>query len=171
MRHCKSAKPLHLELVHIEKRRPLNKNVDDLPRQIGIYYVIPLPTRWSILTSHFTDKRQYDHSWLWEKIVCPHLVYFWCAKLRKHPLFLEEQLLEHVYGFPRGRVACLNGVYHVYHGADLPRARGMSRRIIERTFRIRGRVKWVEDDHERCLLADKDAVRHLLAVEDDWPAV
>jgi hypothetical protein len=142
-----------------------------LPLQIGIYYVIRLPTRWSILTWRYVGNFEYDHSLLWERIVCPHLVYFWCTTVRKHPLLLEQQLLEHAYGFPRGRVACLDGVHHVYHGADLPRARGVSRRIIERTFRIRGRIDWIEDEHERCLLADKDEVRRLLSLEEDWPAV
>ncbi len=141
-----------------------------LPQQIGIYYVVRLPKKWSIVSCRFEGELQFDHGYFWKSSVCPLLGRSWAKPRNLTPVELEQRLQEHIYGFPRGRVACSNGLYHVYHGSDLPRARGMGRCIIERTFRMRGRVKWVEDDHERSLFADKEAVRHLLALDDDWPA-
>lgn len=84
---------------------------------------------------------------------------------------LTKQLKKHPYGFPRGRVACVHGAYRVYHGSDIPNSSKIKRDFIEVMFGIKGKAKWIEDDHEHCLMADKEAVRDLLAIEEDWEAV
>jgi hypothetical protein len=84
---------------------------------------------------------------------------------------LTRELKKYPYGFPRGRVAHVQGAYRVYHGSDIPHSSKIKRNFIEVMFGIKGKAKWIEDDHEHCLLADKEAVRDILAIEEDWEAV
>ena len=46
----------------------------------------------------------------------------------------------------------------------------VSRAAIEGLFGINGLARWHEDDHEHCLREDKESVRQILALLEDWPS-
>ena len=46
----------------------------------------------------------------------------------------------------------------------------VSKDEIETAFNIKGKAKWFDDGHERCIAHDKDIVRRLLRIEEDWEA-
>ena len=138
----------------------------------GVYYVAPLRRGWQVLACRYSDiNHELDHTQFWVEHVCRRLAGEWAVKKAKSFNWLREWLKEHAYGFPRGRVVFLEGKYHVYHGSDIPNASRINRGQIEAIFGISGNCKWVKDDHEHCLEADKLAVRDALALEDDWFAV
>ena len=45
------------------------------------------------------------------------------------------------------------------------------RKAIETYFNIQGRAEWRIDDHEQCLILDKERIRELLQLQHDWNAV
>jgi hypothetical protein len=112
-----------------------------------------------------------DHTKFWDRHVARGLAGNWAVKVA-HPFYrLWKLLKEHPYGFPRGRVVDCDGKHMVFHGADIPKGLRVTRRQIESIFGIEGNAKWIKDDHEHCLMADKVAVREVLALEVDWCAV
>ena len=44
----------------------------------------------------------------------------------------------------------------------------VTRAAIEGRFGIVGLARWQEDDHEHCLREDKDRVRALLGLRENW---
>ena len=138
----------------------------------GVYYLAPLGSKWVVLAYRYADvDREMDHSEFWEFHVCQHLAAHWCTKVALSYSNLRKRIREYPYGLPRGRVTRVGRTYHVYHGADLSNALGVKRQTIEAIFGLKGKAKWVEDDHEHCLMADKEALREILALEVDWNAV
>ena len=75
------------------------------------------------------------------------------------------------YGFPRGRVTKIGKTYTIYHGNDRQQFMKINKSDIEQIFGVSGHCKWEFDDHERCQAADKAAIRELLGIKEDWPAV
>ena len=145
---------------------------DVISQSEGVYYLAPLGSKWLVVAYRYADvDREIDHLEFWEFHVCQRLAAYWCTKLAIPYNKLRKRLSEYPYGLPRGRVACVGGLYHVYHGADLSNALGVNRGTIEAIFGIRRKSKWVSDDHEHCLMADKEALRETLALEVDWDAV
>lgn len=72
------------------------------------------------------------------------------------------------YGFPRGRIVRQATRYVVLHGNDLEPFMRIKRTTIEALFGISGCARWCEDEHEHCLADDKQAVREILGIEEDW---
>jgi hypothetical protein len=138
----------------------------------GIYYVAPMDRGWQVLAYRYADvDEEIDHSKFWERHVCRNLAGQWAVKVAHPWNRLRKYLEEHPYGLPRGRVVCHGTKHEVFHGSDLPKGSGVTRGQIEGIFGIAGKAKWVVDDHEHCLLADKVAVQEILSLDDDWPAV
>lgn len=168
--------------------------MDDLPDPLeeavgasgGIYYAVRFPGGWELMTFRF-DELGEDilHPWMWEDYVVPVLAARWHASRRGKvsPLphgtrvrrqdsgldALEEKLLEHSAGFPRGRIMPQGLGYVHLHGRDLG-VSGLSLDRAERPFGVVGAER-VFDAHEQCLITDRDAVRRVLGIEEDWPAV
>jgi len=76
-----------------------------------------------------------------------------------------------VYAFPRGRVTKVGTKYVIYHGNDLQPWMKVTKRQIEKVFGVTGRCRWEFDDHERCQTPDKEEMRRLLRLKEDWPSV
>lgn len=82
---------------------------------------------------------------------------------------LLRALEAHIYGFPRGRV-----VVHprkkasVYWGGEMIFS---AKDELETYFGIKGVASWRVDDHERCQCEDKNAVRSMLRLREDWESV
>jgi hypothetical protein len=135
----------------------------------GIFYVIRNPDGWSHCAHRFDQCPESGHPKFWENVVAPTLARRWSHDDAARNRELEAELVNHPYGFPRGRVTKIGQQYVVYHGNDL---RGLvARKAIEAAFGIAKRCRWEFDEHERCLRADKEGVRRCLGIREDWPAV
>jgi len=97
------------------------------------------------------------------EIVAPHL-----SRLFGKEGLLEE-IKEQIYAFPRGRLEKKGRIYAIYHGDDF---QGMvARQEVERLFGVCGKSSWKWDEHERCLYEDKEALREIFQITQDWPSV
>jgi len=73
----------------------------------------------------------------------------------------SRELALHAYGFPRGRVALVDGVLKFYHGNDWQRF--ISREEIENHFNPDAAAsQWLFDEHETQLDWDREQVRRVL---------
>ena len=135
----------------------------------GIYYVVRYPDKWDIFAYRFDNFPETDHSALWTDYLAPILSRIWSKALKLSPQILEQELSLHTYGFPRGRVTNMSGRFKVLHGGDTTALVPASR--IERAFDLSGMAKWERDGHEQCQGEDKEAIRSLLKIKENWPAV
>jgi hypothetical protein len=166
---------LHYQIRHgllLECFTGLQQSGGKVVPSMGIYYVAPMNRGWQVMTCRYSDGgEEIDHTKFWERHVCRRLAGLWSTRVTISFNSLSKLLKEHPYGFPRGRVVCDGAEYMVYHGSNIPKGSMVTRGQIEAIFGIKGKAKWITDDHERCLIADKMAIRDLLALEEDWPAV
>ncbi|MEQ1747991.1 MAG: hypothetical protein ABL974_01105 [Prosthecobacter sp.] len=137
----------------------------------GIYYIVRYPAGWVPLTWVYESGLPHmDHPEFWEHHVAPLLAAKWAAARKTTPARLEESLRLHTYAFPRGRITIYQGIARVLHGTDaIPRMR-FSRAAIESEFNLVEPL-WEDDEHEHCHEDDKEAVRRLLSIKEDWAAV
>ena len=126
---------------------------------LGVYWVARVPKGWQLFAFP-GDSR--DHSDVWEEKMVPRLAQEW--DVREEPL----QLL--TYAFPRGRVLKSMGKYVIANGEDLKPSMGVDKAQIEQAFGLTG-AKWEYDDHERVSEYDKEEIRNLLGIEENWEAV
>jgi len=131
----------------------------------GIWYLIKGIKGWGLCVNKFSpDSTMLYHPAFWERHLAPRL-----ARQYKLTRQAAAELALCPYAFPRGRVTRIGGGFRMYHGADwMP---FVTKDAIEAAFNIKGKAKWFEDGHERCIAHDKDAVRRLLQITDDWDAV
>src|ERR1700693_536582 len=138
----------------------------------GIYYLVRYSSGWCLMSCRFDEEGEMSHSDFWRLFAVSAMVaQQWQRKLRRDLDDLTEDLRLPVYAFPRGRVTKVGEKYHVYHGNDLQPFMKITRKLIERSFGIAGCCQWTFDEHERCLTEDKDAMRELLEIKEDWPSV
>ena len=104
-----------------------------------------------------------DHSQYWETTVAPLLADEW--KLSNSQAS-ELSLL--VYGFPRGRVVRVRNSYIFFNGEDYSQFATIKQ--IANAFSLNSGFAFKFDDHERCQLEDKQALRALLNLQEDWKA-
>ena len=130
----------------------------------GIWYLVRLPSGGQLICHSFNDAvSEPDHSQFWESRVAPFLAIRW--KLSKHQS-AELHLL--VYGFPRGRVVKSTGGYTFFNGDDF--SAFVTKNQIAGAFLIRSGFTFRFDEHEQCQFEDKQGLRALLGIDDDWPA-
>ncbi len=135
----------------------------------GIFYVIRNPDGWGLYAYRYDQYPEAGHPQFWEDAVAIVLARRWSQNDSSRFRNIEADLVNHPYGFPRGRVTKPGRQYTVYHGNDL---RGLiARKVIETAFDIGKRCHWEFDQHERCLRADKDGVRLCLGISRDWSSV
>jgi len=139
----------------------------------GIYYVVRFPNGWRLMACRFDEEGELGHPSFWRYWGVAALVAKeWQAKLRTaSPRLTEDDLELLVYAFPRGRVTKLGTKYVIYHGNDLQPWMKITKRQIEKTFGVTGRCCWQFDEHEQCLTPDKEEMRRLLRLTEDWPSV
>lgn len=130
----------------------------------GIWYLVRLREQWTLMAHRFSGQgHEIDHSQYWEKTVAPMLAAEW--KLSNHQAS-ELSLL--VYGFPRGRVVNSRDGYIFFNGEDFsPFA---TKKQIANVFSLHSGFAFRFDDHERCQFEDKQALRVLLNLKEDWQA-
>lgn len=136
----------------------------------GIYYILRYPNGWRLFSFRYDQHPgELGHPDVWERFVVKSLAEPWSRRLRVNPRWLAEELRLCCYGFPRGRVV---GVGHrrlvVLWGAD--HLRFVTKAAVARAFSCPG-LRWEIDEHEHCQCDDKEAVRRVLRIEEDWPSV
>jgi hypothetical protein len=146
-----------------------NQLIESVTPTEGVYYVIRRPEGWELFSYRFDEFPETDHSEAWETFVAPVLAHVWQDKIRKPARYIENALILASYAFPRGRVSQTTpGKFVVLHGEDQDK---VSPKRIEQAFSISGRAKWEFDIHEQCQKEDRDAVRQLLGIKENWRAV
>jgi hypothetical protein len=148
------------------------KPIPSFAKSEGVYYVVRLPAKWSLLAYRYRDKPPLDHTEFWEAEVAIHLAGAWGAVLGKSTAAVLRRIRLHTYAFPRGRVCQPeSGRYVVLHGCDLTSKMKISKRTIENSFGIVSRCSWEEDEHEHCQRMDNEAVRFFLGIKETWKTV
>ena len=137
----------------------------------GIYYVVRYPTRWAFLYSRFQGDPVDNHYEWWEETVVGLLAAKWKKVLAKNRSTIQSELGLLTYAFPRGRISKVGRRFKILHGADLTSSMKISKKFIENAFHISGRCSWQFDEHEQCQMEDKEEMRRLLNLEEDWSAV
>lgn len=140
----------------------------------GIFYLVPFPLEWILMSVRFDRQPELGHPDFWEAEILEFLVKDWHLEAyEEYPTReqLREALRPLAYACPRGRVAKVGKRFKVYHGNDLKPFMRNSRRNIEEAFGIVGQATWEFDDHERCQQLDKEAFRQITGLKEDWDAV
>ena len=160
--------PRTISPLVVQTARSLIDRLDEsaLPTD-GIYYVVRYPDKWDVFAYRFDNFPEIDHTALWCDHVAPVLARCWGRALRLSPAKLEKSLTLHAYGFPRGRVTKMGMQFRVLYGGDAP---FIPNSRVEHAFDLAG-AKWERDEHEQCQAEDKEAVRSLLRIKEDWKAV
>jgi len=135
----------------------------------GIYYVLRLPNRWTLYPIRFDSFDSMDHKELWVEEISVLLATEWGKKLQESARELRAKLLGHYTGFPRGRVLYL-GKYVVWHGDNLAEQMPHIEQITK-AFSLPSDAKLEVNSHEMCLASSRDAIRHVLKLDETWKAV
>jgi hypothetical protein len=125
----------------------------------GIWYLVRVADKWKLFAHHFHPESPIEgHPAFWEQIVAPNL-----ARSYQLSQAAARELALHHYGFPRGRVALVDGVLKFYHGNDWQRF--ITREEIEKCFNPdSGRSQWIFDEHETQLDWDCEQVGRMLGI-------
>jgi hypothetical protein len=134
----------------------------------GIFYVVRFPRGWESVALRFDQGQEVGHPEFWREQIVPRIAREWSRVLNRAARALETELRMLEYGFPRGRVVRQATRFTVFNGNDLGRFMKVTKAAIEGRFGIIGLARWQEDDHEHCLREDKEAVRQLLHLREDW---
>lgn len=144
----------------------------DVGASEGIYYIVRYPSGWHLAPCRFDEEGEMSHSDFWRLFAVSAMVaQQWQRMLCRDLDDLTEDLRLLLYAFPRGRVTKVGKKFRVYHGTDLQPFMKITRKMVERSFGIAGCCQWTFDEHERCLTEDKEALRELLGIQEDWPSV
>jgi hypothetical protein len=139
----------------------------------GIYYVVRFPNGWHVMPCRFDEEGEMSHSSYWRHWgLAAVIANEWkTVKFTNLKAMTEDDLESLMYALPRGRVTKVGSKFIIYHGNDLQPWMKVTKRQIEQAFGVTGSCRWVMDDHEHCQLADKEELRRLLNLKEDWPAV
>jgi hypothetical protein len=152
--------------------RDAESGLQPLPPSQGIFYLIRFPEGWEPVISRFSEGQEMGHPVFWRMQVVPHLTLRWAPILKRNHIDVETDLRPCEYGFPRGRVVSKGkGRFSVVHGNEFMPFMKITPAHIETLFGIAGMAKWLEDDHEHCLREDKDPVRQILRLKENWKAL
>jgi hypothetical protein len=156
---------MKLALTSQPALRALMENLTHAVGSEGIWYVVRTPTEWRLISYRYDDfAEEKDHTQLWEDEVVPFLSFKW--KLKKSQI---ADLTMAPYAFPRGRVTRALKGFTIHNGEDF--AKFVSKQQIARAFSLFEGFTFSPDDHERCQVDDKQLVRAMLNLKEDWPAV
>ena len=139
------------------------------PRE-GIYYIVRDPDGWRLAAQWGAPGKDTQHQTMWEEDLAPALADQWASADAGTATELANALKILVFGFPRGRVTKVKDKFVVYHGNDLKPFMRISKADIDAAFGIAGQSRWALDDHERCVQFEKEELRSLLQLTEDWPA-
>lgn len=152
--------------LHLQgKMKPAPKN---LPQSEGIYYIVRHVRGWALLPYRYATREELDHVHFWDQELVHDLSLAWAKTLGLGVSEIESRIRNCSYAFPRGRIVKHGKRFTVFHGDDVERGRKISRRAIENWFGIAGKADWKQDEHERCQREDKEIVRHLFKIQENW---
>ncbi len=134
----------------------------------GIYYVVRFPEQWGVMCLRFQPGQDVGHPDLWTQHISRFLAIKWSEIIGSTESHIWNLISDSPYAFPRGRVVKQRTRQIVFHGDDLEAFMGVSRDLIETAFGLQPKVKWQRDDHERCQSLDKEFVRSVLKLGEDW---
>lgn len=138
----------------------------------GIYYIVRCPKGWELIANPYENGDGPDHSEWWETTVAGIVATKWAKRLRTTPAALEQQIKLLAYAFPRGRVTEVGeGQSMIYHGCDFRPHNHKFAFPIVHAFDVAGVYHWKIDEHEHCQQWDKDEMRRILRIREDWKAV
>lgn len=136
----------------------------------GAWYWLRFPEGWNPFTIRLDevfDEEATGHYVIWQQAASA-LAKAWALIRKADYQDLLHELADCHYGFPRGRVVIQpDGAANVYWGEEKIVS---GRRAIESRFGL-SQATWHFDDHERAILPEKQQVRQLLGLTEDWPAV
>lgn len=134
----------------------------------GVYFVVRLSDSWKIVSDLAQERDGPAHIDLWETQLARRVAREWAPVLKSTESALLRRLDNCPYAFPRGRVVKHAGKFVVYHGEDLEAFMKISKQMIETEFGIVGKARWQLDEHERCQREDKEIVREVLGLRENW---
>jgi len=137
----------------------------------GIFYVVRFPTGWKLVPHCFDQGAETNHYDLWESSLAGMVATKWSKTLGTTVPLLTREFELLTYGFPRGRITKSGRRFRVFHGDDILPAMKVSRDAVEEAFGIAGRCFWQFDEHEQCIAHDKEEIRRILGIDEDWNAV
>lgn len=126
---------------------------------------------WELLATRFEQGADTNHYDWWEASVAGIVAAKWAKRLRVIPKKLEQELAMLTYAFPRGRISKVGRHFLVLQSGDITPAMSISKDAIEAAFGIAGRCSWRFDEHELCIEADRDEMRRILRIPENWNAV
>jgi hypothetical protein len=133
----------------------------------GVYYVLRYPKGWRFEPNKNDIDPETDHRGLWEELSFV-LASQWAPIIATPRDQLYAQLLLLHQAFPRGRVVVQGLRHFVRHGGNLQSWMGVSHHRVEAYYGLSA-PEWVLDSHECCPCAQKEQLRKLLNMNDDWP--
>ena len=147
-----------------------SKNYEDglVPPAEGIFYIVRFPEGWEPIIARFSGGLEMGHPVFWRERVVPHLSLRWATVLKRSRIDLESELRPCEYGFPRGRIVRQDERFCVVYGNEFKPFMKIAKASIEKLFGITGKASWSEDDHEHCLREDKQPLRHILRLKENW---
>ena len=137
----------------------------------GIFYVVRYPAGWKLLATRFQQDEDTNHYDWWEASVASTVAAKWAKRLRVTPKELEQELALLAYAFPRGRISKVGRRFLVLQSGDITPPMNIFNAAIEAAFSIAGRCSWQFDEHEQCIAADRDEIRRILRISENWNAV
>lgn len=137
----------------------------------GIYFIVRFPVGWKLLATRFEHGEDMNHYDWWEASVASTVAAKWAKRLRVTRKKLEQELALLTYAFPRGRISKVGRRLLVLQSGDLTPAMNISKEAIEAAFGIAGRCSWQFDEHEQCIAGDRDNIRSILRIPENWNAV
>lgn len=134
--------------------------------QSGAYWWIPLPDgNWTIEVFYDSEYNgDTPHDDLWRRYVVERLAILW----NKSPEVLRRRIGDNYTGLPRGRVSKVSGGWTIVHGNDAPALSKGIRGVIN-AFNLRmvdrSNLMIMDDDHERMMPGDPEAVQKALGAD------
>jgi hypothetical protein len=101
------------------------------------------------------------HRQVWNSYLATYLTEAWGNKVDFEPYWRA---------FPRGRIERVGTLeFTIYHGDDLESFMGVTKSRIESSFSLHNtKVAWSSDPHETCDKNQKDQLRIILGIKENW---
>ena len=137
----------------------------------GLYYTCRYPENWKfefVRISDYCENSPGDHRNWWCKEVADKLSTSWARHLRTSFRELYPQIATLAQGFPHGLVS-LHSNRVLYASRPPPGGESLESKVT-RSFGLNDQTRWEESRSENVLFTEKEALRALLCIPEDWPA-
>jgi hypothetical protein len=142
------------------------------PPADGIYYVVRYPKGWELEFVRTSDAGQEwagEHSAWWVEELANKLAVAWAPQIKTNFSYIAHQLKESPHAFPRGRIELQPST--VFWGDNMTAQMGIDQSDILRAFGLQpDDTVWRVSRWEVVNQEDRDVVRKLLGIQEDWLA-